>query len=146
MEQPVSAADTQRNSFFVPVSIGEVVDKITILRIKEEKIRDEAKLRNIRDELRELEACYHSHVGEVSPTVASLTQSLLEINRKLWTIEDDIRECERRKDFGETFIQLARAVYFTNDDRARVKREINVALGSRFIEEKSYADYGKGAL
>lgn len=130
--------------FLVPVSVGEVVDKITILQIKEREISDPAKLANVREELRVLRDAYRGHVGEPGTQVEDLTARLLEVNRKLWDIEDDIRDCERARDFGEKFVALARAVYFTNDERARLKREINVALGSRLVEEKSYADYGTG--
>lgn len=131
--------------FLVPVSIGEVVDKITILRIKAQEIKDADKLQNIGKELSSLERAYLDYVGEVPAIVAELTESLQSVNKSLWVIEDDIRECERNKDFGDEFIRLARAVYVTNDERARLKREINVALGSTFIEEKSYKDYGAGA-
>lgn len=131
--------------FLVPVSIGEVVDKITILRIKAQEIKDADKLQNIGKELSSLERAYLDYIGEVPAIVAELTESLQSVNKSLWVIEDDIRECERNKDFGDEFIRLARAVYVTNDERARLKREINVALGSTFIEEKSYKDYGAGA-
>lgn len=127
--------------FLVPVSIGEVVDKITILRIKSEEIKDPAKLDNIRHELAALEKAYLDYVGKIPDEVAELTAELHKVNKQLWVIEDDIRDCERDKIFESEFIRLARAVYVTNDERARLKKEINIALGSKFVEEKSYKDY-----
>lgn len=124
-----------------PVSIGEVADKITILRIKSERIKDPAKLVNIHAELDALNAVFHKHFPELSGEVTAAIAELQTINEKLWVIEDDIRDCERAKDFGSKFVELARAVYFTNDERARVKKVINLALGSAYVEEKSYADY-----
>jgi hypothetical protein len=123
-----------------PVSWGELLDKITILQIKSERIRDEKKLLNIRRELDELNATVEQ-TAKLSPVVVSLMKDLKLINEKLWVIEDDIRECERQKDFGAKFVELARAVYFTNDERARLKREVNEAMGSALVEEKSYAAY-----
>jgi hypothetical protein len=123
-----------------PVSWGELLDKITILQIKSERIRDEKKLLNIRRELDELNQTV-SKTTTLSAPVQSLVKELKQINEKLWVIEDDIRECERQKDFGAKFIELARGVYFTNDERARLKRDINDALGSAIVEEKSYAAY-----
>lgn len=123
-----------------PVSWGELLDKITILQIKSERIRDEKKLLNIRRELDELNATVEQ-TATLTPAVISLMKDLKQINEKLWVIEDDIRECERQKDFGTKFIELARAVYFTNDERARLKREVNEAMGSALVEEKSYAAY-----
>lgn len=124
----------------VPVSWGELVDKITILQIKSERISDKAKLANIHKELEELTRT--ANAAAVFPAdVIALQAELKAVNEKLWVIEDDIRDCERNKDFGAKFIELARAVYFTNDERFRVKREINDALGSALSEEKSYAAY-----
>lgn len=133
-----------RGLFLVPVSIGEVVDKITILRIKQAEIRDPARRANVETELAALEASYRDHVGLPPAEVQALTDELQAINRALWDIEDDIRDCERRGDFGAEFIRLARAVYVTNDNRARLKKEINIALGSALVEEKSYQDYTAG--
>jgi len=127
--------------FLVPVSIGEVVDKITILRIKSGEIKDPTKLENVRNELAALEKAYLDYVGEIPDQVADLTAELQKINKQLWIIEDDIRDCERDRKFESEFIRLARAVYVTNDERARLKKEINIALGSTFVEEKSYKDY-----
>lgn len=124
----------------VPVSFGEVLDKITILEIKSERIKDEAKVRNVRLELDELSATWNEAVKDQS-TIAELRKQLKAVNEELWVIEDDIRDEEAAQDFGPKFIELARAVYVTNDKRAALKKDINLALGSRFVEEKSYQDY-----
>ena len=124
----------------VEVSIGELLDKITILRIKRDKINDPVKLANVLNELNSLETVVATSVT-MTPEIACFVQELQGINEELWDIEDDIRECERQKDFGERFVALARAVYFTNDRRAEAKREINRLAGSRLVEEKSYAAY-----
>lgn len=124
----------------VPVPPGEVFDKITILQIKSDRIKDPAKLANIRTELAELTAV-RDRGYPASAALDALVFDLRSINEKLWEIEDDIRDCERDKDFGPKFIELARAVYTTNDRRAAVKRSINDLLGSRLVEEKSYAKY-----
>ena len=124
----------------VEISIGEFFDKITILEIKRERIKDEAKLGNINKELDALNGLLQRlpfSRADVSSEVAELKT----INEKLWEIEDDIREKESQKSFDEGFIELARAVYFTNDRRSEVKREINLKLGSDFVEEKSYEEY-----
>ena len=124
----------------VPVSWGEVIDKITILEIKAERLTDSAKLANVTRELDELTAVREREFprhGEL----ARLAAELKEINEKLWVIEDDVRDCERHKDFGAAFVALARAVYVTNDQRAAVKRRVNDLLGSALVEEKSYAPY-----
>ncbi len=124
----------------VPVSWGEMLDKITILEIKSEQIKDAGKLMNIRRELEEL--CKTRDELIVMPDeVKAMVAELKHINQKLWVVEDDLRDCERKKDFGAKFVELARAVYYTNDERAAVKREINDALGSALVEEKSYAAY-----
>ncbi|OAN52207.1 hypothetical protein A6A04_00450 [Paramagnetospirillum marisnigri] len=127
-------------SVLVPVSWGEIIDKITILEIKAERLADAAKLANVTKELNELVAVrereFPAHAG-----LAALSAELKAINEKLWVIEDDIRDCERAKDFGAKFIELARAVYVTNDERAAVKRKVNDLLGSALVEEKSYAPY-----
>ena len=125
-------------SIEVPVSIGEVIDKITILRIKQEKIQDSAKQVNISKELAALEAACDRH--EI-PCKDALAQELEQINRKLWQIEDDIRDKERARTFDQGFIELARAVYVTNDERFAAKARINQAHGSAFQEEKSYQPY-----
>ncbi|RAU23863.1 hypothetical protein CU669_01945 [Paramagnetospirillum kuznetsovii] len=127
-------------SVLVPVSWGEIIDKITILEIKAERLADAAKLANVNKELGELVAVrereFPAHAG-----LAALSAELKAINEKLWVIEDDIRDCERAKDFGAKFVELARAVYFTNDERAAAKRKVNDLLGSALVEEKSYAPY-----
>ncbi len=127
----------------IEVSNGEIIDKYTILEIKLSEIKDAVKLKNIQHEYDVLTPNIETIYGGVSNTnqLKKLHNNLLEINKKLWKIEDDIRECERAKDFGQTFIDLARAVYYTNDDRSAVKKEINVFTGSDLVEEKSYEDY-----
>ncbi len=124
----------------VPVSFGEVLDKITILEIKSERIADVAKVRNVRLELDELSRTWDEAVEDPS-VIADLRTQLKAVNEELWVIEDDIRDQEAAQDFGSRFIELARAVYVTNDRRAAIKKEVNLALGSRFVEEKSYQDY-----
>lgn len=126
----------------VPVSFGEVLDKITILEIKSERIDDDTKLENVRRELEVLADTWAAAVPDES-AVADLRRQLKAVNESLWDIEDDIRDCERTRKFGEKFIELARGVYFTNDKRAALKKDINLALGSRYVEEKSYQDYSK---
>lgn len=119
---------------------GDVVDKIAILVIKSERIDDEAKLKHVRKELEVLRAAW----GETGhPEIEKLEDwaPLLEVNGKLWEVEDEIRECERAGDFGEKFIELARSVYRLNDKRAKHKNAISVALGSNLLEQKSYKPY-----
>ncbi len=124
----------------VEVSPGELIDKITILEIKSERIKDVEKLKNVRMELATLVACRDLAI-EASPELAELTIELKQVNESLWQIEDQIRECERHRDFGPKFIELARSVYKSNDRRSALKRQINELLGSRLIEEKSYSEY-----
>lgn len=123
-----------------PTSAGELLDKLSILEIKSEKITQQDKLINIKNELQILIQIKNNSIN-YDETVSNLFNKLKEINIKLWTIEDDIRDCERSKDFSNTFIQLARAVYKTNDVRAAIKKEINLYLGSNIVEEKSYQEY-----
>ena len=123
----------------VEISNGELLDKFSILEIKIGNISDPAKLANIENEYKELTSDCTDLLR--NSTISSLYAELKSINQKLWVVEDDIRECERRKDFGQEFISLAREVYFTNDERARVKKEINIASGSSLVEEKSYQAY-----
>ena len=127
-------------SVTIEVGAGELIDKITILEIKAERIADEAKLVNIRHELEVLTKTRGEQMRDTDELV-KLSAELKAINEKIWDIEDDIRECESRKDFGEQFIELARGVYHTNDKRAAVKKQINLLTGSGIIEEKSYTDY-----
>jgi hypothetical protein len=129
----------------VPVSYGELIDKITILEIKSEQIRDAAKLANVRAELDLLDATWSQHPASRTDILAERAE-LKRINQSLWDIEDEIRLKEKAQDFGARFVELARAVYFTNDKRAAVKREINRKLGSQLVEEKSYQDYGAEPL
>lgn len=126
----------------VPISPGELIDKITILEIKLAKITDEKKRANVRHELDVLTATWSGAMAdEEAPDISDARESLKEVNEALWCIEDDIRECEADKAFGDRFIELARAVYFTNDKRAALKRDINERLGSKLMEEKSYQSY-----
>ena len=124
----------------VPVSPGEVLDKITILEIKSERITDPEKVAKVRAELALLQETWKQCVAE-DPVIADLHDQLKGINEALWEIEDDIRDKERAKAFDQEFIELARSVYFTNDRRSKVKKTLNLHLGSRIIEEKSYQDY-----
>jgi hypothetical protein len=131
---------TSSASLSVEIAPGELIDKITILQIKSERISEESKLRNICTELEALLRVRDQYLTP-SPTLSQLTADLKAVNEALWRIEDDIRLCERNGDFGAGFVELARSVYHQNDRRAVLKRQINDLLGSRLIEEKSYADY-----
>ena len=122
-----------------PVSLGELVDKISILHIKNINIKDDEKLKLIKEELELLNQTLNKHIKKND--IQNYLDSLIEINSKLWVIEDDIRDCERNKKFDQTFIDLARSVYFTNDKRSEVKLEINRKFGSKIIEVKSYEEY-----
>ena len=133
--------DAQRTgTVLVPVAVGELIDKITILEIKAERIRDRSKQQNIMTELRMLAGVRDAHVAQ-DEEIARLTGELKNVNESLWEIEDGIRECERRREFGPQFIELARAVYQKNDLRSRLKQKINDLSGSGIVEEKSYAPY-----
>ncbi len=124
----------------VPVSPGEVLDKITILEIKSERISDLDKVSNVRRELELLLDTWQQSVNQ-DDTVRRIHAELKKINEALWEIEDDIRDKERAREFDERFIELARSVYVTNDQRANAKKELNIYLGSEIVEEKSYQDY-----
>ena len=124
----------------VPISPGELLDKITILRIKSARMTDETKLRNVRVELDALEQTWRES-GAAVPAVAADEAALQKVNEELWDIEDRIRDEERAQTFGAEFIALARSVYVENDERAALKKSINLALGSRIVEEKSYQPY-----
>lgn len=124
----------------VEIAPGELIDKITILDIKLARIKDAAKLANVRAEWETLTRARDAALPS-SPELNETTAALRRANETLWDVEDDIRDCERDKNFGPRFIELARAVYVTNDERARIKRRINEILGSRLVEEKSYAAY-----
>jgi chromosome segregation ATPase len=124
----------------VEVSAGELIDKITILQIKSARITDAAKLENVRRELAALEAARDRAIPR-SEELDRLTAELRALNEALWEIEDEIRLCERRQDFGPRFVELARSVYRTNDRRSACKRRLNDLLGSRLVEEKAYTSY-----
>jgi hypothetical protein len=124
----------------VPVSPGELLDKITILRIKSQRMSDPAKVSNVRRELHALEETWNAS-GYSKIDIEADVSALLEVNERLWVIEDDIRDKERAQAFDAEFIRLARAVYVENDQRAAIKRRINGTLGSSIIEEKSYREY-----
>ena len=124
----------------VKISPGELIDKITILKLKKKFIENETQLKNINIELGLLEPILVNHKLD-NTKIKTLFDKLYEINLKLWKIEDDIRDHERNSDFGSSFIELARSVYFTNDVRADVKKQINIVAGSNIIEEKSYSKY-----
>ena len=128
------------NKILVEVSVGELLDKITILEIKKEKIKDLEKLKFINDEHAILKGQLDQNVKS-DDKLNKLFQSLKEINARLWTIEDDKRMCEKNKDFTEKFIKLSRDVHFLNDDRANIKLEINNYTGSKIKEIKEYAIY-----
>ena len=132
------------SEILVPVSFGELLDKIAILQIKSERMTDAAKLANVRNELTALETTWAAHPAS-RQDIAALRTDLKAVNERLWVIEDDIRLQEKAQAFDAEFIRLARAVYFENDIRARVKKDINLALGSAYVEEKSYQDYGTGS-
>jgi hypothetical protein len=125
----------------VEVSNGELLDKLSILELKLKNIKDNKKLINIKNEHGGLSPLCNNLFNNYGNELRSLYAKLSEINAELWKIEDDIRECERNKDFGDEFVRLARAVYFTNDKRSDVKKSINLLTESGFVEEKSYEDY-----
>ncbi|KAF1717489.1 hypothetical protein CSC74_00705 [Pseudoxanthomonas yeongjuensis] len=127
-----------------PVSFGELLDKIAILQIKSERMNDEAKLANVRNELSALETTWMAHPA-AGHNIVDLRAQLKAVNERLWVIEDDIRVKEKAQAFDAEFIKLARSVYFENDERARIKKDINLALGSSYVEEKSYQDYKSDA-
>ena len=128
------------NEIHVPVSPGELLDKITILRIKSQRMADPAKLVNVRRELDALERTWTA-CAPAGTAIATEFDALMAVNERLWTIEDDIRDHERAQSFGPEFIRLARAVYVENDERAAIKQRINQVLGSSIVEEKSYREY-----
>jgi hypothetical protein len=128
------------SDLLVPVSLGELIDKLTILAIKADRIEDAAKRANVLHEQAVLRAIADA-VLPVDPVLQALAEELFAINVALWTIEDDIRACDAAGEFGATFVALARAVYQTNDRRAAVKKRINLHLGSAIVEEKSYYDH-----
>ena len=124
----------------IPISVGELIDKISILKIKKKKIFNKVKRKNIVKELNFLEKIYKSNFTK-NKKIKLYEKELIKINKNLWEIEDQIRNCESKKDFNEIFINLARAVYFNNDKRAIVKKKINLLTKSRIVEEKLYKSY-----
>ena len=125
----------------IEVSNGEILDKITILVIKSKKITDLTKLKNINNELDELKSFLDVVGYESNSTVNSLVKELESVNEKLWDVEDKLRDKERSKQFDDEFIKLARDVYFTNDERAKIKKHLNEVTNSKLVEEKSYQKY-----
>ena len=123
----------------IPVSLGELVDKISILHIKNKNIKDDKKLKLIREELELLNSILNDHIKK--DDIKEHLNVLIEINSELWVIEDEIRDCERNKKFDEKFISLARSVYITNDKRSEIKLNINKKFGSKIVEVKSYEKY-----
>ena len=128
------------NEILIPISPGELLDKITILQIKAERIADPVKVANVKTELDMLNKVW-SEAVEVDAEITTLTAELKAVNEALWEIEDDIRDEERNKRFNERFSELARAGYVTNDERANAKKKVNQHLNSTIVEEKSYQDY-----
>ena len=128
------------NEIKVPISPGELLDKVTILRIKSQRMTDPRKLSNVRLELSALEATWNLS-AYAAIDVETEISALQSVNERLWVIEDDIRDQERAQIFGAEFVRLARAVYIENDERAAIKRRINETLGSSIVEEKSYREY-----
>ena len=128
----------------VPISPGELIDKITILEIKSQRMRDAVKLANVRTELALLMDTWQASPWSAAD-IAAEWAGLRAVNEKLWAVEDEIRDKERDARFDQGFIELARAVYVTNDERAAIKKRINTRLGSTLVEEKSYADYQRKA-
>ena len=128
------------NKILVEVSVGELLDKISILEIKSEKIKDPEKLNFINDEYKILKDQLQANI-KLDTAIENLYNSLKEINLKLWTIEDDKRLCEKNSNFGEKFIKLSRDVHFLNDERAKIKLEINNITGSKIKEIKEYTSY-----
>lgn len=131
---------TAPKAIFIEVGPGELIDKITILAIKSERMSDEGKLKNVRHEFAVLDAARREHIP-ASAELTKLEAGLKSVNEALWVIEDDIRQCEADKDFGSKFIELARSVYKQNDKRAALKKDINLLTGSTIIEEKSYTEF-----
>ena len=130
----------QMSNLKVPISLGELIDKITILRIKSNKINSNEAQKNIRSELEKLEHILNTKIS-INNNLKNFEIKLSKINQTLWDIEDQLREKEREKKFDKNFISLARMVYYKNDERAKIKRMINKSFGSELIEEKSYTQY-----
>jgi hypothetical protein len=128
------------NDILIPISPGELLDKITILQIKAERISDPVKVANVKTELDMLNKVWDESI-ESDDVIMRLSAELKSINERLWEIEDDIRDEERNRRFGERFVELARSVYVTNDERADAKKKVNLHFHSTIVEEKSYQDY-----
>ncbi len=133
-------ANTSRGSVLIEVGAGELIDKITILKIKARQMTDPAKLRNVNHELEVLNRACAENLAP-SAELDRLADELTQVNQALWVIEDDIRACEAARDFGPKFIELARSVYIQNDRRAAIKKAINELCGSNIVEEKSYTEF-----
>lgn len=131
------------SEILVPVSFGELLDKVSILQIKSERMSDPAKLANVRNELEALERTWAGYPA-AAQDITALRGDLKAVNERLWDIEDAVRLKEKAQAFDDEFVQLARSVYIQNDERARIKKAINLALGSSYVEEKSYQDYRAG--
>jgi len=140
---PFTSTALSMSEISVPVSFGELLDKLSILQIKSERMDDPAKLANVRAELSALEQTWMAHPA-AGHDIVRLRADLKAVNERLWDIEDAVRIAERAGEFDGDFVQLARSVYIQNDERARIKKAINLALGSDYVEEKSYADYRSG--
>ena len=125
---------------FVEISVGELMDKISILEIKQKNLKDKEKIKIVSKELESLNSCFQKDV-HITDQIKSLYEDLKKINTKLWNIEDGKRDCERNGDFGEKFIKLARSVYIENDQRAKIKNKINKLSGSNISEVKSHEKY-----
>ena len=134
------------SQLLVPVSYGELIDKISILEIKAQRIGDAAKRANVQKELDALLATWQAHPASRAQSIEDLWAELRRVNGELWDIEDHIRDQEAAGSFDARFVELARAVYFTNDVRARLKRDLNTRLGSDLVEEKSYANYQRDGV
>lgn len=132
--------NTTKGSLMIEVGAGELIDKITILKIKTDRMTDPAKLRNVKHELDVLSRARAENLHQ-STELDRLEDELRKVNEALWVIEDDIRACEAARDFGPKFIELARSVYIQNDKRAMIKKSINELCGSSIVEEKSYTDF-----
>ena len=130
----------KKYEILIPASSGELIDKITILKIKKKKISNKTKLKNINNELNLLNDIYKKSFGK-GKKIISYEEQLLNINKKLWVIEDKIRFEESKKNFGKEFVDLARQVYLNNDERSKIKKKINKITGSHIVEEKSYKSY-----
>lgn len=128
------------NKIFAEISVGELLDKISILEIKQNNLNDKEKIKIVSKELESLRNTLEKNV-QLTDEIKSLYKNLKDINIKLWGIEDAKRDCERNKNFGESFIQLARSVYLENDNRAKIKNKINILSGSNLLEVKSYEKY-----